>query len=301
MVKTMANPARQRVVVLAWHVTVGPPGHGRQGRSDESRPQVTGGGWHGTMVRTRRAVNNGAYAGSDPGLSLASPAEDRQLHAGHDGVPDAVLPRRPVLGRRARQGGGRRRRRRRQPHVHRAGRLADARRRHDDAGVARGGQRNQARALLVFNQSQVLSMVVGGLFLVDRDDLADLRTPTALSADAATAATGRRLPALVHPGDGAAVLPSWRWASALRGIGNFKPGMVVQTATVIINMVLAPFLIFGWGTGYAMGVAGAAIATLDRRRGRRRVAGHVLLVRVRRSCASSARTCGRSSRCGGTC
>jgi len=51
-------------------------------------------------------------------------------------------------------------------------------------------------------------------------------------------------------------------ASALRGTGNFRPGMVVQTATVIINIVLAPFLIFGWGIGQPLGVAGAAIATL---------------------------------------
>ncbi len=36
--------------------------------------------------------------------------------------------------------------------------------------------------------------------------------------------------------------------AALRGTGNFKPGMVVQTATVILNMILAPFLIFGWVT-----------------------------------------------------
>jgi putative MATE family efflux protein len=50
--------------------------------------------------------------------------------------------------------------------------------------------------------------------------------------------------------------------SALRGTGNFKPGMIVQTATVILNMVLAPVLIFGWFTGYPMGVAGAAISTL---------------------------------------
>ena len=34
--------------------------------------------------------------------------------------------------------------------------------------------------------------------------------------------------------------------AALRGTGNFKPGMVVQTATVIINMLLAPVLMFGW-------------------------------------------------------
>src|SRR5207249_2326108 len=40
-----------------------------------------------------------------------------------------------------------------------------------------------------------------------------------------------------------------------------KPGMVVQTATVILNMVLAPFLIFGWITHHPLGVAGAALAT----------------------------------------
>ena len=68
-------------------------------------------------------------------------------------------------------------------------------------------------------------------------------------------------------------------ASALRGTGNFRPGMIVQTATVIINIVLAPVLIFGWGIGRPLGVAGAAIATLRRHRHRRRVDGAVLLAR----------------------
>ena len=49
--------------------------------------------------------------------------------------------------------------------------------------------------------------------------------------------------------------------AALRGTGNFRPGMVVQTSIVMLNIVLAPVLIFGWGTGVAFGVAGAAIAT----------------------------------------
>jgi putative MATE family efflux protein len=47
----------------------------------------------------------------------------------------------------------------------------------------------------------------------------------------------------------------------LRGIGDFKPGMVMQTATVVLNAVLAPALMFGWVTGHALGVAGTAIAS----------------------------------------
>jgi len=50
--------------------------------------------------------------------------------------------------------------------------------------------------------------------------------------------------------------------AALRGTGNFRPGMIVSTASVILNMVLAPFLIFGWVTHRPYGVAGAAISTL---------------------------------------
>ena len=38
--------------------------------------------------------------------------------------------------------------------------------------------------------------------------------------------------------------------------------MIVQVVTVAINIVLAPILIFGWGTGVAFGVEGAAIASL---------------------------------------
>jgi Na+-driven multidrug efflux pump len=38
--------------------------------------------------------------------------------------------------------------------------------------------------------------------------------------------------------------------------------MIVGTASVIINMIFAPFLIFGWLTGAAFGVAGAAISSL---------------------------------------
>ena len=57
-------------------------------------------------------------------------------------------------------------------------------------------------------------------------------------------------------------------AAALRGTGNFKPGMVVQTATVIINIVLAPALMFGWiGTrAYGRRRRGSGVVGRDHRR-----------------------------------
>jgi putative MATE family efflux protein len=122
------------------------------------------------------------------------------------------------------------------------------------------GRKDHAQATLLFNQSQVLAMVVGVAFLlvglVFRSSYS-----AAQSADAATAELANTyllwfVPAL------ALQFALIAMGSALRAAGNFKPGMLVSTASVIINMVLAPFLIFGWGTGKAFGVAGAAISSL---------------------------------------
>jgi putative MATE family efflux protein len=122
------------------------------------------------------------------------------------------------------------------------------------------GAKDRARAQLVFNQSQILAIVVGACFLIVA---MALRKPyaNALSADASTAALAADyllwfIPAMALQFAIAAM------SAALRGSGNFKPGMVVQTASVIINMVLAPFLIFGWLTNRPLGVAGAALASL---------------------------------------
>ena len=122
------------------------------------------------------------------------------------------------------------------------------------------GRRDQAQATVVFNQAQVLSLVVGVLFLVIALALRDAYART-FSADEATRALTRDyllwfIPAM------ALQFGLIAMGAALRGTGNFRPGMVVQTATVILNIVLAPVLIFGWGFGRPLGVAGAAIATL---------------------------------------
>src|SRR6185503_6718199 len=49
--------------------------------------------------------------------------------------------------------------------------------------------------------------------------------------------------------------------SALRGTGIVQPTMIVQILTLVLNTVLAPVLIAGWGTGHPMGVAGAGLAS----------------------------------------
>jgi putative MATE family efflux protein len=122
------------------------------------------------------------------------------------------------------------------------------------------GQKDRAGALLVFNQSQVLSVLVGVIFLVV--GLA-VRVPyvNALGADPQTAALASDyllwfIPAM------ALQFAMVAMGAALRGTGNFKPGMIVSTASVILNIVLAPFLIFGWVTDRPFGVAGAAVSSL---------------------------------------
>jgi len=50
-------------------------------------------------------------------------------------------------------------------------------------------------------------------------------------------------------------------SAVLRGAGITRPTMIVQLATVALNIVLAPVLIAGWGTHHPLGVAGAGLAT----------------------------------------
>jgi len=121
------------------------------------------------------------------------------------------------------------------------------------------GRKEHDRALLVFNQSQVLSVLTGVLFFLLMMALRPIYA-RGLSADARTAGLASDYLLWFIPAS-ALQFGMVAMGAALRGTGNFKPGMVVQTATVILNIVLAPFLIFGWVTHHPLGVAGAALAT----------------------------------------
>jgi hypothetical protein len=122
------------------------------------------------------------------------------------------------------------------------------------------GRKDQERAIFLFNQSQVLSLVVGILFLAVAMAFRHQYAAGQSATEGMRIATEQYLlwfiPAM------ALQFAMVAMGAALRGTGNFKPGMWVQTGTVVVNIVLAPFLIFGWGPFPELGVSGAAVATL---------------------------------------
>jgi putative MATE family efflux protein len=121
------------------------------------------------------------------------------------------------------------------------------------------GRKDRDHAELLFNQALVLSVLVGLLFFL----VAFLARETycrRLAADATTATLGKQylnwyIPALFLQFALVAM------GAALRGLGDVKIPTLIQIATIVVNIGLAPVLIFGWGTGHAFGVSGAAMAS----------------------------------------
>jgi putative MATE family efflux protein len=121
------------------------------------------------------------------------------------------------------------------------------------------GRKDRDRALFLFHQSLGLSIVVALIFLavtmLTRHQYATEQSASEGMRIATEQYLVWFLPAM------AVQFAMVTMAAALRGTGNFKPGMLVQSGTVVINMVMAPFLIFGWGPFPQLGVSGAAVAT----------------------------------------
>lgn len=122
------------------------------------------------------------------------------------------------------------------------------------------GAEDRPRANLVFNQGVMLAGVLATVVLLGGYlGLADFYIGT-IGADAETVAAGTTylhwfLPAMALQ-FGMTVM-----GAALQGTGIVKPTMVVQLLSMLINTILTPILVAGWGTGHSLGVAGAGLSS----------------------------------------
>jgi putative MATE family efflux protein len=121
------------------------------------------------------------------------------------------------------------------------------------------GRNDQAEANLIFNQTLLLSVLAGlGTLFIGYTFIEVYLN--FITANPATTKAGMTylywfLPNLALQ----FILVSMR--AGLRGTGIVMPTMKVQIITVVINILLSPVLIKGWGTGVPMGVAGAGLAS----------------------------------------
>lgn len=121
------------------------------------------------------------------------------------------------------------------------------------------GRTDRVDANLVFNQSMTLAVVCA----IVTAALLYAGVPTymrQIAADAPTIDAGIAFIIWVLPGY-SLTLPMVVFSAALRGCGIVRPTMIIYVLTVVMNALLAPVLIAGWGTGIALGVRGAGFAT----------------------------------------
>jgi putative MATE family efflux protein len=121
------------------------------------------------------------------------------------------------------------------------------------------GRKDQAQANLHFNQAFGIAIALGVIVMTALSVLQDSYANW-IAADSATAATGSQFISWMTPGLSLTFLMTVLDAG-LRGTGTVRPGIVISMVTVISNIALAPILIAGWGTGVALGIRGAGLAT----------------------------------------
>ena len=121
------------------------------------------------------------------------------------------------------------------------------------------GAKDQDDANLTFNQSLMISTVVGIIVCV----IGYLGAEAYLSMISQNIETITMGLAYLHWFIPCMALQFVMVAisAALRGTGIVKPTMIIQTLSILVNIVLSPILIAGWGTGFAMGIAGAGFAS----------------------------------------
>lgn len=122
------------------------------------------------------------------------------------------------------------------------------------------GRKDQPAVRALFNQALLLALLLGGLlgllFFFGRRLYAETLAGDRHTAELVVEFLNGFVPSL------ALQIPSMVLGATLRGVGNVRISTLTQIGTVLLNIVLAPILIFGWGTGVELGVGGAGFATL---------------------------------------
>ena len=121
------------------------------------------------------------------------------------------------------------------------------------------GAKEQDNANNTFNQSMMLSSVIGVVVCVIGYLGAENYLNT-ISQDSETVVMGLAYLHWFIPCMALQFLMV-SISAALRGTGIVKPTMVIQMLSILVNIVLSPILIAGWGTGIEMGIAGAGLAS----------------------------------------
>jgi len=121
------------------------------------------------------------------------------------------------------------------------------------------GRKQPDQANIVFNQSMLLAVIMALFTIVGGFAFADIYMQS-LAADQGAQEQGVIFLHWFIPGM-SLQFAMMGMASALRATGIVKPGMIIQVLTVVLNTILAPILIAGWGPGPALGVLGAGLAS----------------------------------------
>jgi len=121
------------------------------------------------------------------------------------------------------------------------------------------GAQERDRANHVFNQSLLLSLLLGAIVFVGVYVITGPYMHT-VAADEATARAGIDYLYWFAPGLALQFIMVSMFAT-LRATGMMMPTMIIQVISVAVNIFLAPVLIIGWLTGKPMGPAGAGLAS----------------------------------------
>ncbi len=121
------------------------------------------------------------------------------------------------------------------------------------------GRADQAGANVAFNQALSLATITGVAFVALMYCFVPMYMRS-VTADPEAVVAGIEFLHWVVPGF-ALMLPLAALSTGLRCIGIVKLPIAIYVLSVLLNIVLAPILIAGWGTGIALGAMGAGLAT----------------------------------------